>query len=772
MSSPLAVAFVWHMHQPYYKGSRTGGFAMPWVRLHALKDYLDMVQILEGFPGLRQTFNLVPSLVEQLRDYASGSYTDIYWEHTLKPAADLDAEERAFVVDLMCERSWHPRAQRHPRYLELAKKKEAGGDRSIDAVAADFSVGELRDLQVWFNLAWFDPVDLAREPLAELVARGRDFTEEDKQVLAEMQRRLLAQVLPAYRTAQAEGRIEITTSPYFHPILPLLVNTDVARVARGDIALPPQRFAHPEDAAEQILRAVELHTEVFGERPRGMWCPEQAVGEDVVLLLADAGFSWTVSDEGVLARSLGMNIARSDAGHVQNPHLLYRPYRLTREGRELAIVFRDRVLSDLIGFTYQSWAPADAAANLIWRLREARKNLANSPERPLVTIALDGENAWEYYQADGRMFLEHLYAGLTNDPGFECVTVSEFLAQAPPHRNLRWLHTGSWINADLSTWIGDPAHGAAWDLLHRARDFVAGRRTAAGLTDPVPASPQTGAPPPSEALAEAWHHILAAEGSDWFWWFGEHQESGMDYLWDLEFRRHLQEAYRLLREAPPPELFAPILAQAPAGEAAEPGGRFTPVIDGRVSHPEEWAYAGMRRVPRAGAMQHSKGPVLYEIRYGCDEHNLYLLLRPAREGFSPGTELAVYFSAPDPQGGPPHPSLESTRFHGRSRFDAELGFDLTHELSVHVLGPGRARATLALVVNGCWSEGEPVAEAVLDEAIEVALPLSRLGVDRPVALRFVVAVARDGLLLELLPPRGAITFDLAAVTDRRRSSDG
>ncbi|MCZ7663933.1 MAG: hypothetical protein M5U22_13870 [Thermoleophilia bacterium] len=269
MTAPLTVAFVWHMHQPYYRTSAAGAFEMPWVRLHALKDYLDMVQLLEDFPALHHTFNLVPSLVEQLEDYARGEFRDVYWEHTLKPAADLLADERAFIVDFMCERSGHPRAQRYPRYLELARKKESGADRPIETLAGEFTDQEIRDLQVWFNLAWFDPVDLAQPPLSELVARGRDFTEDDKQVLAQVQQHLLGLVLPAYRKAQAEGRIEITTSPYFHAILPLLADSDLARVAKGDIALPPQRFAHPEDAAEQIDRALALHERIFGERPRG-----------------------------------------------------------------------------------------------------------------------------------------------------------------------------------------------------------------------------------------------------------------------------------------------------------------------------------------------------------------------------------------------------------------------------------------------------------------------------------------------------------------------
>ncbi len=479
MTEPLSIAFVWHMHQPYYRGSSTGRFEMPWVRLHALKDYADMVTILEDFPAIHQTFNLVPSLLEQLEQYAAGDFQDRYWEHTLVPAEELDEAQRDFIVDLMVERSSHPRTQRSPRYLELARKKEAGIGEGLSACAARFSPQELRDLQVWFTLAWFDPRYLEQEPLAALVAKDRDFSEEDKAVLAAEQARILADTLPAYRRAVERGQVELTTTPYYHPILPLLIDSDLARVARGDIPLPSRRYAHPEDAREQLERGLEEFGRVFGGPPRGLWCSEMAVGEVVIPLLAQAGIEWTLSDEGTLGRSLRRDIARNEAGHVLDPDVLYSAYRLEREGSELSIAFRDRVLSDLIGFTYQTWAPHDAAANLVWRLREIRRNLDGSAEPHLVTIALDGENAWEYYQRDGHDFLTALYDTLSNDPGFACVTVSEFLDRHPATRPLPWLHTGSWIYADLSTWMGDPAHTRAWDLLHDARDHVAAARAAA-----------------------------------------------------------------------------------------------------------------------------------------------------------------------------------------------------------------------------------------------------------------------------------------------------
>ncbi|MBN1629494.1 MAG: glycoside hydrolase, partial [Thermoleophilia bacterium] len=337
-SEPLHVAFVWHMHQPYYRSARTGAFDMPWARLHALKDYLDMVEMLADYPDLHHTFNLVPSLVEQLEDYAGGQFFDVYWEHTLKPADQLDPAARAFIVERMCERSDHPRARTHARYGELASKREAHAHHGWEACAGAFTDDELRDLQIWFDLAWFDPRALESGPLSELVAKGRHFSEDDKQVIAHAQADILARTLPAYRDAARRGQVELSTSPYFHPILPLLANTDSARIGAPQTLLPPRRFAHPEDAAEHVRTALAKHELVFGDRPRGMWCSEQAVGEDMLPLLMDAGLSWTISDETVLARSLAG--AAGLGSRALTPHSLYTPFRLEREGSEIAMVFR------------------------------------------------------------------------------------------------------------------------------------------------------------------------------------------------------------------------------------------------------------------------------------------------------------------------------------------------------------------------------------------------------------------------------------------------
>ena len=725
-SEPIHVAFVWHMHKPYYRSARTGAFQMPWARLHALKDYLDMVEVLADYPTIHQTFNLVPSLVEQLEDYASGGVTDVYWEHAITPAAELLPSERAFIVERMCERADHPRAKSHPRYLQLAQKRESEACRGWDTCGGLFSVDELRDLQIWFDLAWFDPTLLEAPALAALVERGRDYREEDKLVLAQVQRDMLARVIPAYKDAAGRGQIELSTSPYFHPILPLLANSDAARVGAGDTVLPHRRFAHPEDAWEQVDTGAAKHERVFGARPRGMWCSEQAVGEDVLPLLMRAGIEWTISDQTVLSRSLsGSAPAGSAAGGAAGEagpasRSPYMPYLLRRQEGDMAIIFRDHTLSDLVGFGYQSWDSREAAHDLLGRIRAIGAEGA-----PLVTIALDGENAWEYYPHDGRDFLRHLYEGLAADPAIRCVTVSEHLERHPATERLDWLHTGSWIGGDLRTWSGDPGHNAAWDLLHDARDLAASRRYAAGGGDrvggvegPADADRQAGGAPadadPLGAAEAAWRHILVAEGSDWFWWFGEHHHTELDYIWDLEFRQHLQEVYRCLGDPVPVRLYLPVLTAAPATRPALPMGTIEPVIDGRLRNDDGWDAAGLLPPDHASTMQRADGTRIVEARFGWGAEHLYLLLIPRDVTDLEGLELELRVT---PAGGEDESSFQMALAEGGQ-------IEVSCSQCGHLAGTAR----------GAWGD-------VVEIALPMAVPASA-GDDR---LGLVLRVGRGGM---------------------------
>jgi len=659
---------------------------MPWVRLHVLKDYLDMVKILSRYPTLHQTFNLVPSLVEQLQEYDKGDFNDVYWELALKPADALDDTEKAFVLERMCECADHPRARSHPRYLELAEKRDALSCQGWRAAANSFTTQELRDLQIWSNLAWCGREARGRDGLSDLLERGRDFREEDKQTIALVQAAIISEVLPAYREAMARDQIELTTSPYFHPILPLLCDTDLARVATPDLRLPPRRFAHPEDALEQLTTAAAMHERVFGSAPSGVWCSEMAVGETVLPLLSEAGFAWTISDEAVLERSFAGVTRRGARHHGKELEAPYWPYTLTRESGELAIVFRDHTLSDLIGFTYRSWDSGDAAADLLSRLRDLRHNLPMT-SAPLVVVALDGENAWEYYPDEGHEFLTSLYEGLSTDDSLRCVTVSEHLAESPTHRRLDWLHTGSWICADLTTWCGTEAHGAAWDSLERSRALVQRRQQMAteGASAPSP-----------ELLETAWRHVMIAEGSDWFWWFSEHHHTELDAVWDAEFRARLQEVYRLLDEPIPPELLSPFAeAGAPIAQTM-PTGPVYAEIDGIISRPDEWEPAGYLVPVPNSTMQPSASLHVRQARFGWDDQRLCLLVAVDSSSLREGLWIEV-----------------ATSEHGRQQ---------TPALRLELLADGKVRVSALR-----QSLSTDLVRAAWKDVVEVSVPVDASG---------------------------------------------
>ncbi len=410
---PIHVAFVWHMHQPYYKDDLTSTYLLPWVRLRSAKDYYKMPALLDGYPKIRATFNLVPSLLAQIEDYGKEGSVDLFLNLSRRDAAELSAEERDFLLRWMRESPRALRVQQSPRYLELAS-------RSVDA---QFTTQDIRDIQVWFNLAWCDPVWMESDPrLAELKRKDRDFSEADKQPLFTAQLDMMAKVIPKYRELADRGQAELTFSPYYHPILPLLIHVDSARTANLNIQLPQRHFSHREDAERQIELGFGLFERLLGRRPKGMWPSEMAVSESVIGLATAAKLDWMISDEEVLARSLENQFSRDQQ--------LYSPKRLDREGQSLAMVFRDAQLSNAIGFDYQRMSSLDAARTLVGRLKKIGEQQGDRDL--LVTIALDGENAWEFYPRDGHDFLNALYTELEASPSVVTTTVSDFIAEHPP----------------------------------------------------------------------------------------------------------------------------------------------------------------------------------------------------------------------------------------------------------------------------------------------------------------------------------------------------
>ena len=521
------------MHQPYYEDLATHEHILPWVRLHALKDYYGMVALLREFPNVRMTFNLVPSLLVQLEAFAEGRARDRFLELSLTPATALDDRD----VDFILENFFHAQRQHmidaYPRYGELLARRGGALATVADrrAAAARFSPDDLRDLQVWHKLAWVDPLYLDGDArVRALVTKGRGFSEDDKAVLREVELELLNNVIPEYRDAADRGQIELSASPFYHPILPLLCDTDVYLRTHPDARRPRQPFRRPEDAAEQLDRASACHARLFGERPVGLWPSEGSVSDAMVPLVDAAGFRWMATDELILARTLGITFSRDSRGQVEQPDRLYTPYRVCAGGATVACTFRDHVLSDLIGFTYSGWAAEAAADDFVARLVEAGRRYAERTggEEALIPIILDGENAWEHFAGGGRPFLRALYRRLSGHAELRTVTMAEACVEAK--RELTGIFPGSWIDANFYIWIGHADDQKGWSQLADARAAL--DVAAAGQSvDPA-------------ALAEAREEILIAEGSDWFWWYGDDHSSAHDLVFDDLFRRHLRNAYR------------------------------------------------------------------------------------------------------------------------------------------------------------------------------------------------------------------------------------
>ena len=711
------VAILWHMHQPFYQDLVTGEHILPWVRLHGLKDYYGMVAILREFPAVRATFNLVPSLLVQLQAFAEERAHDRHLELGVKPAEALTDEERAFCLEEFFHAHWPTMIDRYPRYAELLDKR--GRDASGLAArlqVAQFSTADMRDLQVWHKLVWLDPSYLDGDPRAgALLAKRRNFTEDDKAALRILELELLRRIIPEYRDAADRGQVELSTSPFYHPILPLLCDTDIHLRTHPHSRMPRERFRHPEDAAEQLARAVDLHTRLFGRRPIGVWPSEGSVSDAIVPLVAAAGFQWMATDEEILAHSLGRTFSRDGTGQIEQPEALYKPYVVGASAQsQIACGFRDHTLSDLIGFQYAAWNPDVAAEDFVKRLVNAGRRYAarTGGQEATIAVILDGENAWEHYAGQGRPFLRALYGRLASHAELRTVTMSEACRSAS--ERLPSIFSGSWINGDFYIWIGHADDHRAWSQLAEARRAL--ETAAPGL--------------PAAAVERAREEILIAEGSDWFWWYGDDHSSSHDLAFDDLFRRHVRNVYRALEKPIPEELFVTnITTEPPEVDVSLPSGFIRPVIDGHLTSYFEWVGAGcVEAVSTASAMHQvsERGPGLTLIEFGFDLQHLYVRVdasEPMQRLLQPDMELSLNFLKPA---------------------GARVTVGVQDEAAV-----GR------LVLRNAEGVREPVDPAGLRAAVgeiaELQIPFSRLALAAGAPIAFIVALNRGGAEIEHHP---------------------
>ncbi len=699
----LHVCFLWHMHQPSYRDPTTGTVIMPWVRLHALKDYTDMAHVAELVPEARVTFNWVPGLCDQLDAIGAPDYPqrEAFWRLSERPADQLAPTERAFIRRHFF--SLHPgnMLEPWPRYRELRDRVAAG---------ADLSVQELRDLQVWFNLAWCGEVIKNHPALQPLLGKGQHFDEADKRVLFQVHREAAAAVLPRYARLAQAGQIELTCSPYYHPILPLLVDTELARRADPSSPLPATRFRHPADAQQHLARAHAAHAARFGQPPAGLWPSEGSVAPEIIPLVAGAGFRWFATDEAILMKSVG--------GAHLSPDQRFGPWTVGGPpgtgDATVAAFFRHHELSDLIGFTYAGWPARRAAEDFVGRLQGVRHSLRRDG---VVTVALDGENCWETYPGGVTAFLPELYRAIARAPDLRLSTFTEALDAVGtgdrrlPH--LPHLGVGSWIDGTFRTWMGDPAKNRGWELLTQARDQVTQPLETLWQTDP--------------ALAEL---VMRAEASDWFWWLGEGHSSAFDAEFDALLRAHCAAIYTRLGRPVPETLRHPIEdhGAARATDAVHPPLQpLRPPLDGRCDSYYRWISAG-RILPWHGAI-HRAESLVTQVLFGFDDTSLSLRVdtrAPAREALSdrrvrlelraPGRPVAsVHLWPPDAQ--PP---------------GAESGCDQVLEARVpaEALGfrPGQVRVfDLTVVVE--TPTGEPVERFPAQDSARVTLPAGDLAME-------------------------------------------
>lgn len=721
---PLYIAFLWHMHQPFYKNGMKGKYLLPWVRMHGIKDYYDMAAILEKYPNIHQTFNLTPVLIMQIEDYVNNKATDIFLELTLKKVDELTEEDKSFILYNFFMANWENMVNKYPRYKELLSKRGLHITQAeIEKVKSRFNKQDYLDLQALFNLAWFDPMFLTDEPLCSLVKKGKGFSEEDKKVIIDKQIEVLSMIIPEYKKLQEAGQIEVTASPFYHPILPLIYNTNIARFPSPNIPLPKKSFSASIDVKAQIEQAIEFYKERFGRPPLGMWPPEGSVCEEIIPIIEEAGIEWIATDEDILASSIEKPISRDTRGNVLNPSILYKPYRLQWSRHYFDLLFRDHTLSDLIGFTYSKWSTKDAVQDFIKRLETIRELVSSLPGEYIVSIILDGENAWEYYPDDGKDFLQGVYERLNEHPHLKCVTISEFLKGRTILDTLPRLFPGSWINRNFDIWIGDEEENLAWDYLRSARESLLSYE-AELIRPPLPEQAQS--------LAKAWQEIYAAEGSDWNWWYGDQHTSGYDEAFDYLYRQHLSSVYSLIGKEPPKYLEIPITMPFKVNPPVTmPVDLIHPILDGEVTDYYEWLSSGFYDIRKIGGTMHQAQSIVRAIYYGFDMQNLYFR-------FDFNLNLS-----------------ESTKVE-----EISLNFDIISPYSARIRISSEDKQ---LLFSQGESQEKKIGVLAVKKIMEMSIPIADLNLKPKDEIKFIVTVLRDGVEMEHWPTRAPFTIVVPSV---------
>ena len=603
----VKLVLLWHMHQPWYVAPFTGRFELPWVRVHSIKDYYGMAKLLEEFPGIKVTFNLVPSLLRQIELYLEGRRDRFQEIFEINPENMTD-EQAAFLVINFFSANFDNHIKPFPRYNFLHNKmSEAGGRNFAGRWREIFSDNELTDLQVWFSLSNIDQYYRENDDrVKDLIKKGEGFNDSDKELISAIELEIMGKIIPLYKELWEKGNIEISTTPYYHPILPLLIDPQLGRSADPSLPEYDLNFNWKEDAELQVSKGLAYMEKTFNRKPDGIWPSEGSLSEDVIGILEKNGLKWTATDEKIIERSL--NKSGQNSGEVVNAKFI--PWTL--RGGNIKIFFRDNYLSDLIGFHYKNWDQKEAAKDLYNKIEAVGEGRKDDIVLPVI---LDGENAWEFYSESGREFLREFYSLVEKSKKVDMITFSE--ATSIHAANLNNFSAGSWINGNFNIWIGDEDDRKGWKLIWIVKELIERNR------DSIP----------EELIPEIMENILIAEGSDWFWWYGSENHTDDLVIFDRLFRENLINACKSGKVKIPAELEIPVFGRIEKREGNKkiPNRYLSPVIDGKDTSIYEWFGCGEIETGNMASAIYISHPVFRKIKYCFDKENLYFNIEMKEE---------------------------------------------------------------------------------------------------------------------------------------------
>ena len=635
----LNIAFIWHFHQPNYQQNYNSDFLLPWVRLHASKDYLDMLKRIDLFPQIKLNFNFSPVLLSALQKYLNG-FQDLHLKLLLKDENELTEQDKIFILNNYFDLNYKNMVLKRPYFTALFNKRA----NAKELKTSMFSLSEYVDVMANYTLCWVDEYFIKDYPeLDYLFKKEKNYTLDDRKKIYEIQLDIIKRILSEYKKYQDEGKIEISTSPFYHPILPLLLDFRGKEIKNYENL--PQNYSNNTDATTQIELAIEKYQEIFDKKPKGMWLSEQCICSKTADLLGKHGLNWTVADEGILSKSIKKEFMRDFEGNLENPYELMTNY-VTKTKHPLNLVFADSFFANLLNFGYGNYDSKVAANDLYEKIKTIQFKLQNSPkENHILTIALDGENCWETYQNDGGDFLDALYGLIAADDSLKTVLVGDFIEENQAEV-LDSLKSGSWINRNFDLWIGEPTKNVAWLYLESvSKDIeIHHQERLSELKDKKEIDEL------NEKFKLAHREILISQSSDWYWWYGKPNESKSDGIFDFLFRSHLMNAYEIMGLAIPNYLTMS-LANVTNKSLRNPSKQISPRLICDVNDElKEWENAGYIFIPDRPTSNISS--LIKNIYFGSDDEYVYFRFELNRNSVKMAYEniqnqIAIYFQNED-----------------------------------------------------------------------------------------------------------------------------